>query len=349
MTSPRPVLRAVGLGKDYPVRGDRPFARRALRAVERVDLDLMPGTTLGVLGESGCGKSTLAAMLTGQTAPTRGRVELLGRDLAGLDRRERRRAVRDVQLVHQDPTGALDPRMSVADSVAEPLHLHPDLVPRAGRRAAVLELLDLVGLDPDHADRLPHQFSGGQRQRVAIARALALRPRVVVCDEPVSALDVSVQAQVVNLLLRLQRDLGLAYVVISHDLSVVAHMADRVAVMYLGRVVEQGPARQVEDHPAHPYTAALHDAVPAPDRTARTPAGTRARRPVPGGQPPDPASPPPGCAFHPRCQHAVPACREAPPATVPVPGPATDDVHLVACLSPWSAGATPGPVPGGQA
>ncbi|MFC7625575.1 ABC transporter ATP-binding protein [Microlunatus sp. GCM10028923] len=319
------VLEARMISKEYRVGPVNPFrTRRLLRAVTDVELTLAARETVGIVGESGCGKSTLAAMLAGMIKPTRGEVELLGRPLSRLGRRELRRARRDVQLVHQDPYTSLDPRMSAGAIIAEPLHVHPDAVPRSGRRAAVLELLELVGLNPDHADRLPHQFSGGQRQRIGIARALALRPKVVVCDEPVSALDVSVQAQIVNLLMRLQAELGLAYVFISHDLSVVSHIADRIAVMYLGRVVEQGPAPAVEDFPAHPYTEALLAAVPEPDRTRR-----RATRIGLRGEPPSPLAPPSGCAFRTRCPYAEDRCAAERPELHPL-----DQDHLAACHLP---------------
>lgn len=303
------LLRTENLTKEYRVGPANPLRQRQqLRAVTDVSLTIAAGETLGIVGESGCGKSTLAGMVSGIVAPTSGRVELLGRDLARLSRGELRRIRREVQLVHQDPYTSLDPRMTVTQLVSEPMHIHGDVVPRRGRRAAVLELLEMVGLNPDHADRLPHEFSGGQRQRIGIARALALRPRVVICDEPVSALDVSVQAQIVNLLLRLQDELGLAYLFISHDLSVVSHVADRIAVMYLGRIVERGATPQVEEAPAHPYTEALLGAVPVPDRARRhhPRAGVK-------GEPPSPLHPPSGCGFRTRCPYAEEVCAQQRP------------------------------------
>ena len=309
MTARTELVRTEGLTREYRVGGHNPLRRRqVLRAVTDVSVTLAAGETLGIVGESGCGKSTLAGMISGMVAPTAGRIELLGRDLSGLSRRDLRQVRREVQLVHQDPYTSLDPRMTIAQIVAEPLHIHGDVVPRRQRRSAVLELLEMVGLNPDHADRLPHQFSGGQRQRVGIARALSLRPKVVVCDEPVSALDVSVQAQIINLLLRLQHELDLAYLFISHDLSVVSHVSDRVAVMYLGRIVERGATDEVEAQPAHPYTEALLNAVPVPDRSHRPDPRARIK-----GEPPSPLRPPSGCGFRTRCPYAEAICEDRRP------------------------------------
>jgi oligopeptide/dipeptide ABC transporter ATP-binding protein len=306
------VLRVTDLVKHFPVRRG-PMRRTVgvLKAVDGVSLELRAGETLGIVGESGCGKSTLARMLTAHERPTSGRVDVLGMPLSGMRGAELRRARRHVQLIFQDPSGSLDPRMTVAAAVREPYDVNPDLAPRGERDRRVRELLEVVGLNPDHGDRYPHQLSGGQRQRVGIARALALRPEVLVCDEPVSALDVSVQAQIVNLLERLRGEFGLAYVFIAHDLSVVSHLADRVAVMYLGRVVETGPQDRVYAHAAHPYTQALHAAAPAPDPALR---GTRAD--LLEGEPPSPLDPPGGCSFHPRCPIAVAVCAERTPPPV---------------------------------
>ncbi|MEV4105224.1 oligopeptide/dipeptide ABC transporter ATP-binding protein [Nonomuraea sp. NPDC049649] len=316
------VLRVTDLVKHFPVRRG-PMRRTVgvLKAVDGVSLDLRAGETLGIVGESGCGKSTLARMLTAHERPTSGTVEVLGRPLHQLRGGELRRARRHVQLIFQDPSGSLDPRMTVSASVREPYDVNPDLAPRGDVDRRVRELLEVVGLNPDHGGRYPHQLSGGQRQRVGIARALALRPEVLVCDEPVSALDVSVQAQIVNLLERLRDEFGLAYVFIAHDLGVVRHLADRVAVMYLGRIVETGSQDRVYEHAAHPYTRALHAAAPAPDPALRGTGGDLLE-----GEPPSPIDPPRGCAFHPRCPIAVDRCAGQVPKPVELsPG------HLAFC------------------
>ncbi|MFJ3405739.1 ABC transporter ATP-binding protein [Promicromonospora sp. NPDC090134] len=313
------VLEVRDLVKHYPVRSG--LLRRSVAAVKAVDgvsLTLDRGRTLGLVGESGSGKSTLARVLVGVETPTSGQVLVDGEDVTGRSRAGRKQLRRDVQMVFQDPYTSLNPRMSVSEIVGEPFAIH-GIDPAGGRRAAVGELLELVGLDPDHANRYPHQFSGGQRQRVGIARALALRPKILVCDEPVSALDVSVQGQVINLLEDLQDELGLSYLFVAHDLGVVRHIAHDVAVMYLGRIVEQGPEAQVYDGAQHPYTQALLSAVPVPDPSVRlVPAGAAvgpgssgdagavAGQPGIGGivlegDPPSPVDPPSGCPFHTRC------------------------------------------------
>jgi oligopeptide/dipeptide ABC transporter ATP-binding protein len=296
------VLEVIDLVKHFPVRKGFILKRTIgqVQAVDGVNLTLRRGETLGVVGESGCGKSTLAKLLVGVEKPTGGSIRINGEDVTQLGRAGVRKMRRNVQMVFQDPYTSLNPRMSVGAIVGEPYVIHRDAVPKIGKDRAVQELLDLVGLDPDHINRYPHQFSGGQRQRIGIARALALRPEILICDEPVSALDVSIQGQVINLLERLQDELGLAYLFIAHDLSVVRHIADRVAVMYLGRVVEEGSDVEVYDHSMHPYTQGLLSAVPVPDPTTR---GQRDEI-ILEGDVPSPIEPPSGCRFHTRCWRA---------------------------------------------
>lgn len=314
-----PLLEAHGLTKHYRAGGllGGRQRRTTVKALDGVDLRLRRASTLGLVGESGCGKSTLARLLLALEAPTAGTVLVEGRNLLELPRAELRRRRRDIQLVMQDPYTSLDPRMTAEEIVREPLDIHRDLVPKRDRPARTRELMEMVGLDPGHAHRHPHQFSGGQRQRIGIARALALRPRILVCDEPVSALDVSIQAQVINLLKDLQREFGLSYVLIAHDLAVVRQVADEVAVMYLGRIVEQGDRDTVYGQPAHPYTRALLSAVPDPDPRSRG----RGGRIVLDGDPPSPAEPPSGCSFHTRCWKSQDLCTgQRPLLATPEPG-----------------------------
>jgi oligopeptide transport system ATP-binding protein len=321
-----PLLRVEGLAKHFPLTQGVLFRKHVgdLKAVDGVSFDLRRGETLGIVGESGCGKSTLAKLLVRLETPTAGRAFFEGRNIFELDGPDLRRLRRNLQMVMQDPYTSLNPRMTVGDIVGEPFEIHPEVAPRASRRAKVQELLDRVGLNPEHISRYPHQFSGGQRQRIGIARALALNPKVIICDEPVSALDVSIQAQVINLLEQLQDDLGLAYVFIAHDLSVVRHISDRVAVMYLGRIVEIGTDDEIYDRATHPYTQALLSAVPVPDPKAR---GTRRIIRL-DGDVPSPANPPSGCRFRTRCWKAREVCAAEDPPLVSRPDA---DPHPSAC------------------
>ena len=299
------VLTVDDVAKHFPVRGQ--FLRKSgqvVKALDGVSFDLRKGETLGIVGESGCGKSTLARTIVGLDKPTSGSVLFRGQDVHAVRGTESRTLRRRIQIVLQDPYASLNPRRSLRDILMQPYQIHPDVMPRNKRLDRVRELVELVGLNPDHMDRFPFQFSGGQRQRIGIARALALEPEVIVCDEPVSALDVSIQAQVVNLFQRLQAELGLSYVFIAHDLSVVRHISDRIGVMYLGKVAELGQRGEVYDAPLHPYTSALLSAAPIPDPTL---AGTRQRRLL-DGDPPSPVNPPSGCRFRTRCWLAQDQC-----------------------------------------
>ncbi len=312
------VIEVRDVRKLFPLTRGIVFKRTIghVKAVDGVSFDLRRGETLGIVGESGCGKSTLGRLLMGLERATSGSIKVLGQEMTTLNSGGLRRMRRNVQMVLQDPYSSLDPRMTVGDIVGEPFDIHSDVVPRKSRRKAVQDLLAVVGLNPDHINRYPHQFSGGQRQRIGIARALALKPEVIVCDEPVSALDVSVQAQVVNLFERLQTEFALSYVFIAHDLSVVRHIADRVGVMYLGKVVELGDENAIYEHPTHPYTQALLSAVPVPDPALR---GHRDQI-VLEGDVPSPANPPSGCRFRTRCWKAEEVCAEQEPLLENRPG-----------------------------
>ena len=312
------ILQVEDVVKHYPVTRGVVFRRTIgqVRAVDGVSLELKTGETLGVVGESGCGKSTLARVLMNLERPTAGSVKYRGKEIFGLRGAELRAMRRQIQLVMQDPYTSLDPRMTVGDLVGEPFEIHTDVAPKGERRKKVRDLLDVVGLNPEHINRYPHQFSGGQRQRIGIARALALRPEIIVCDEPVSALDVSIQAQVMNLLDRLQKEFGLSYIFIAHDLSVVRHLSDRVAVMYLGKIVETGTEDQIYERPTHPYTQALLSAAPVPDPMSRQ--TKQIIRLV--GDVPSPANPPSGCRFRTRCWKAEAICATKEPELVVRPG-----------------------------
>jgi oligopeptide/dipeptide ABC transporter ATP-binding protein len=312
-----PLIEARGLSKFFPARDGKGL----VRAVDDVSLSLAEGETLGIVGESGCGKSTLARLLMRLIEPSEGKVLFQGEDLLSLGTAAMRKRRRDFQIVFQDPYASLDPRMNIARIVAEPLDIH-GVGSRAERAAKVKELLSLVGLDPSAAGRYPHEFSGGQRQRIGIARAIALAPKLLLLDEPVSALDVSIQSQILNLLDDLKLRLNLSYIFISHDLSVVQHVSDRVAVMYLGRIVEEGPAEAVLGEPNHPYTKALISAVPEMDP------GRRKKHILLQGDPPNPENIPSGCAFHPRCTLAIDICRRELPS-FRSNGPLRTRCHLV--------------------
>ncbi|GLZ76478.1 ABC transporter ATP-binding protein [Actinorhabdospora filicis] len=325
MTAPalgEPLLSVSGMVKHFPITRGILFRSRIgeVKAVDGVDFVLHKGETLGIVGESGCGKSTLAKLLMRLEEATAGTAVYDGRDIVAAKGGELRRLRREVQMVMQDPYTSLNPRMTVGDIIAEPLIIHGV---GGDRDARVRELLDLVGLNPEHINRYPHQFSGGQRQRVGIARALALNPEIIICDEPVSALDVSIQAQVINLLEKLQAELGLSYIFIAHDLSVVRHICDRVAVMYLGRIVEIGSEDEIYQRATHPYTQALLSAVPVPDPDAREHRNVIRLT----GDVPSPANPPSGCRFRTRCWKATDLCAQEDPPLIPREA----DPHPSAC------------------
>jgi oligopeptide/dipeptide ABC transporter ATP-binding protein len=330
--SDAPLLEVTDLVKEFPIKSGNLLGRQvgAVHAVDGVSLKVTRGRTLGLVGESGCGKSTLARVVTALQPATSGSIRMDGREVTTMGKRELRALRSRVQMVFQDPYGSLNPRRRVGAILGEPYAIHGGPT-RGAREKAVQGLLERVGLARDHYNRFPTEFSGGQRQRIGIARALALQPELIVCDEPVSALDVSIQAQVLNLLEDLQDEFGLTYLFIAHDLSVVRHISDDVAVMYLGKIVEQGPVEQLYAQPRHPYTNALLSAVPNP-----TVSDTKDNnRIVLTGDVPSPASPPSGCRFHPRCPKAQPKCSEVEPVLTPSPD---SPLHTYACHYPVVAG-----------
>ncbi|HET6550604.1 MAG TPA: dipeptide ABC transporter ATP-binding protein [Solirubrobacter sp.] len=322
------IMEVRDLVKHFPIHAG--FLRRQVGAVQAVDglsFDVMRGETLGLVGESGCGKSTTARVLLRLMNPTSGSIKFEGQEISHAKRSELKALRSDMQMIFQDPYSSLNPRKTVGSIISDPFVIHGLHKESGARKRAVQELMDVVGLNPEHYNRYPHEFSGGQRQRIGVARAIALKPKLIVADEPVSALDVSIQAQVLNLLRELQRDLGLTLIFIAHDLSVVRHMCDRVAVMYLGRIVELASADQLYSHPRMPYTGALMSAVPVADPRL----AAAKKRQVLAGDVPSPSNPPPGCRFHTRCWKAQEVCRQEDPPLTP-----KDGGNLAACHFPLS-------------
>jgi peptide/nickel transport system ATP-binding protein len=311
MAAGEPLIEVRDLVKHFPLTRGIIFQKQvgAVRAVDGIDFDVIEGETLGLVGESGCGKSTTARLITRLLEPTGGKIVYHGEDIAHRSRRDLKPLRRDMQMIFQDPYSSLNPRKTVGSIIGEPYEIHNIERDEKNRKRMVQDLMEQVGLNPEHYNRFPHEFSGGQRQRIGVARAIALKPKLVVADEPVSALDVSIQAQIINLLSDLQRELGLTIVFIAHDLSVVRHVCDRIAVMYLGKIVEMADADELFEHPRHPYTGALLSAVPVPDpRMARD-----KQRQVLSGDVPSPTNPPPACRFHTRCPKCQEICTQEEP------------------------------------
>jgi oligopeptide transport system ATP-binding protein len=316
------LLRAENITKQFPIYGGI-FAKQiaAVKAVQGVSFDIKKGETLGLVGESGCGKSTLGRSLIRLIEPTSGKIFFKDKDITHISGDDLRDLRKKMQIIFQDPYASLNPRMTIGSILEEPLIIHNLFPSQADRTARVHDLINLVGLRPEHLSRYPHEFSGGQRQRVGIARALAVNPELIICDEPVSALDVSIQAQVINLLMELQQKLGLTYIFIAHDLKVVEHVSHRVAVMYLGKIVEMASADELYRNPQHPYTKALLSAIPVPDPKPR------AERIILTGDVPSPMNPPPGCHFNPRCPLASEICTQEAPILK-----SKNNSHFVSCL-----------------
>jgi peptide/nickel transport system ATP-binding protein/oligopeptide transport system ATP-binding protein len=335
-----PLVRVRGLVKHFPITRGIVFQRQvgAVHAVDGVTFDIAEGETLGIVGETGCGKSTTARLITRLLDPTSGTIEYQGRDIAALGRKELKPFRRDIQMIFQDPYSSLNPRKTVGSIISDPFKIHGIDEGGGWRKRRVQELMETVGLNPEHYNRFPHEFSGGQRQRIGVARALALGPKLIIADEPVSALDVSIQAQILNLLRDLQRELGLTIVFIAHDLSVVRHMCDRVAVMYLGKIVELADSDALYSHPRHPYTGALLSAVPVPNP------GVQGARQILGGDVPSPSNPPAACRFHTRCWKCQEVCTVEEPQLDPKPGG-----NVAACHFPLTDGEVPKRVPAAAA